>query len=151
MKLSTKARYSMRLMMAVAKLGGNDRPVPLEEASRRCNVSTGYLGQLATRLRHAGLLESRPGPGGGFRLAKPGALISLKDIVEPAIGPLAIANCIEGADLCPTSDKCTCRELWTLVNIRVLKELARITLGDLVSKDWPRRLERELTEGAGGA
>ena len=69
MKLSTRARYSLRCMIAVSKMGGGDRPVPIDRVAEGANISPRYLQQLAITLKNASLLRSVSGRGGGYCLA----------------------------------------------------------------------------------
>ena len=59
MKLGTRARYSVRMMMAIAKLSASRRPVALRDAAAQCGLSRRYLDQLVPPLRNAGLLKGR--------------------------------------------------------------------------------------------
>ena len=69
MKVSTKGRYALRLMIDLAEHGRGDF-IPLKEVSARQGVSVKYLEQIVNQLSRAGLLQSVRGAQGGYRLAK---------------------------------------------------------------------------------
>ena len=75
MKLSTRARYTLRMMIDMARHGGVDTPVSLASVAHRTDLSRGYLEQLATGLRRARLLRGVAGRKGGYRLARPASEI----------------------------------------------------------------------------
>jgi len=144
MKLSTRARYSVRMMMAIAKLSAGDTPVALGDAARHCGLSRRYLDQLVPPLRGAALVHARMGRSGGYVLGRPPEEIRLKDIIEAAIGPIAITDCVEPTVDCLHMDFCSCRSLWSLINRRICKDLEEFTLADLLDEAWPQRVAEEL-------
>ncbi|MBF0123545.1 MAG: Rrf2 family transcriptional regulator [Candidatus Omnitrophica bacterium] len=91
MKLSTKGRYSTRLMIDLA-LNGAKGPVLLKDIARRQDISEKYLGHLVPLLKSAGLINATRGANGGFTLAKPAATITLKDIVVAVEGPVSLID-----------------------------------------------------------
>ena len=74
----------------------------------------------------------------------PGGKVRLKDIIEAAIGPIAIADCVVGVADCMHEEFCSCRNLWALINRRICLYLEQYTLEDMLSSDWPSRVEKEL-------
>ncbi len=141
-RLSTRARYAMHLMIEVARR--TDAPTSLREVTDRTRISRRYLDQLATSLKNANLLRSQSGHGGGYRLTRPAARIAVRDIVEAAIGPINIVECVRRPETCLKSELCECRIVYALINHRILDLLRDISLADMADKDWLRRAEREL-------
>lgn len=146
MKLQTRARYSLRLMMAVAKLAADGEPIGLGEVSRHCGLSRRYLDQLVPALKHASLLVGRSGRKGGYTLARGADEIKVGDIVEAALGPVALVDCLERPDQCIHADFCNCRPLWMLINRRITQVLNDYTLADLLDKRWMAKVEQDLAE-----
>ncbi|MFC1705988.1 RrF2 family transcriptional regulator [Planctomycetota bacterium] len=144
MKLRTRARYSLRMMMAIAKLSSDEKPIGLGEVSRHCSLSRRYLDQLVPALKRAALVHVRAGRKGGYFLAKEAEQIKVGDIIEAAIGPVAIAECVTDPHYCIHTDFCNCRALWMLVNRRITEVLNDYTLADLLDSGWSRRVNAEL-------
>jgi Rrf2 family protein len=138
MKLSTRARYALRMMLDVARNGGEDTPVSLATVAERTDLSRGYLEQLAQALRNARLLRGISGRHGGYRLATPAADITLDRIIEASIGPICLVDCIEDPVGCPRSEFCECRVVYSLINRRIADVLREYTLADLLDPTWVR-------------
>jgi Rrf2 family protein len=134
----------MRLMLAVAKLTNGGSPVKLEVAARHCGLSSRYLGQLVPSLKNAQLLQGRTGPGGGYVLGREPQDIRLVDIVEAAIGPIAIIDCAIRPDECIHQEFCTCWGLWALINQRIRQSLEEFTIEDLLADDWRSSIREQL-------
>jgi len=90
--------------------------------------------KLVSKLSAAGLIESARGTGGGFRLARPPAAITLADIVEAVEGPIALTSCVDaGKQDCCVQDSCKVKPHWNVVNGAVKGALAGISLAQLSS------------------
>ena len=155
MKLSTRARYALRMMLDVARNGGEVEPVSLASVAGRTDLSRGYLEQLALALRNARLLKGIAGRKGGYRLAAPAGEITVAQVVEASIGPINLVDCLEDPASCPRSDFCECRVVYRLINNRVVEVMQEYTLADLLDPSWVRahlepghELPLELTEAA---
>lgn len=136
MKLGTRARYSLRLMMEVARLSDGRRPVNLQEIATWTGISRRYLEQLVIPLRNASLLRGRSGRNGGHVLARPPEEIALRDIIEAASGPVVLAECVDTPSVCRLSKDCACRKLWTLISLRIKHSLDDCSLADMVDPEW---------------
>lgn len=96
-------RFSLQLQYAICgcfdlAYSGGDEPVGVREIAERQAIPVRYLEQIFGRLRRAGLVHSKRGPGGGFTLARAPAEISLCEIVEAIEGPLSDALEMEPPD-----------------------------------------------------
>ena len=88
--------------------------------------------KLVSRLSTAGLIESSRGTGGGFRLSRPPAAISLADIIEAIEGPIAMTACVDaGSHDCVVEGSCRVRPHWNVVNGAVRGALAGVSLASL--------------------
>lgn len=141
MRLSSLADYAVVMLTAAARRCGSsvcsasviagETGVPLPTAQK-----------LVSRLAAAGLVESARGTGGGFRLARPAAAISLADIVEAVEGPIRLTTCADGdSHDCVLDHQCAVRPHWGVVNDAVRGALAGISLATLSSVQ-PRAAER---------
>lgn len=90
MKISTRGRYGVRLLVDIAR--NAPRPAPLSEISRRQNVSAPYLGQIAVILKNSGYIESVKGANGGFLLSKPASEIRISEVLRRLEGRISIID-----------------------------------------------------------
>lgn len=144
MKIRTRARYSLRMMITIAKLSDNGSKVGLGDVAEQSGISRRYLEQLVTALRNATLLRAAPGRGGGYSLARDPAEIKVREIVEAAIGPIAIADCLFDSEQCVQAEYCNCHALWMLVNHRITSVLEEHTLADIMQPNWRQRILRDV-------
>jgi Rrf2 family protein len=92
-------------------------------------------------LRNAALIRGRSGRAGGYVLAKSAHEIKIRHIIEAAIGPIAITDCVVDPEQCINSDFCNCRNLWCLINQRITGVLEEYTLADLLNEGWSIKVE----------
>ena len=133
MKLSTRGRYSTRLMLELA-LRYNTGPVLLKDASSSQDISLKYLGQLIIPLKIAGLIKSTRGAHGGYFLARPPEKIKLSDILAAVEGNLDIVGCIKSPDICHRSKNCVARKIWEEASKKFYDVFESITLKDMLEK-----------------
>lgn len=88
MRLSLQVQYAICASFDLA-YSGQGEPIQIRAIADRQAIPPRYLEQIFVRLRRAGLVDSKRGPGGGYRLARPAAEITLCEIVEAVEGPLA--------------------------------------------------------------
>jgi Rrf2 family protein len=136
MKLSTRARYALRVMLDIARHGGRETPVPLAAVATRTDLSHGYLEQLAMGLRRARLLRGVAGRKGGYVLGTAPSEIRIGDVVEASIGEVCLVDCVREPSLCERAARCETRALYCLLNQRVEDTLQSVTLADLMDADW---------------
>ena len=128
MRLSSLADYAVVLMAAAARECGTAR-LNATVLAERTRVPLPTAQKLVGRLSAAGLLTSARGTGGGFRLARPAAAISLADIVEAVEGPIALTTCVDDdRDDCALDHHCAVKPHWGLVNAAVRSALAGVSL-----------------------
>ncbi len=146
MRLSTRGRYALRMMLDIARNGGNDSPVSLSSVADRTDISHGYLEQLAPALRAARLVKSVAGRHGGYRLAEPASKITIRQIIEASIGPVCLVDCVDDPESCPKAEVCECRVVYALINQRIAQVLDDFTLEDLLDPSWIQDRGIELGE-----
>lgn len=145
MKLTTKGRFAVTAMLDIAfnemtfleskhqnQSNGKTKPVTLADISERQKISLSYLEQLFSRLRRQGLVASVRGPGGGYRLAKNMAHISIAEIISAVDEQIDATQC-GGHENCHDGEPCMTHDLWTNLNEKILEYLAGISLNDLVN------------------
>ncbi len=136
MKISTRGRYALRMMLDVARNGGQETPVSLASVSERSGISHGYLEQVAFALRSAGLVRGVAGRHGGYKLARAAGKITIREIIEATIGPICVVDCIDEPEACPRADYCECRIVYALINLRIGEVLDEFSLADLADPSW---------------
>ncbi len=133
MKLSTRVRYGMRLMLEIALHWGKG-PVKLEKAAQRQSIPLRYMRQIAYALETSGFLISVRGPGGGYVLSRPPEEISLLDIVKSMGGSLSLVPCLDHPHYCKRVAFCGVRELWKEASLALEKVFKNKTLGELTRR-----------------
>jgi Rrf2 family transcriptional regulator, iron-sulfur cluster assembly transcription factor len=132
MQLSTKGRYAVMAMVDLAKRGGN-AALPLTGIAEGQQLPISYLEQLFMRLRRAGLVTAARGPGGGYRLARPAAEISIAEIMLAADESVRMTRCSdEGTDLCLGNRRCETHELWEALGDHIGAFLSLVTLQHVI-------------------
>jgi len=104
MKISTRGRYALRLMIDLAQ-HQDSGPVSLREVARRQQLSDKYLEQIITPMLRAGLVRSIRGAGGGYLLTRKPEDYTVGDLLRPLEGDLAPVECATNADFCDHSDQ----------------------------------------------
>ncbi len=131
MRLSSMADYAVVTMSAAARHCGASR-VNAGQLAAETGLPAPTVQKLVSRLVVAGLLKSTRGVGGGLRLARPAAAISLADIIEAVEGPIAMTSCGDGGRHdCTLEAACQMRPQWPQVNRAVRGALAQVSLTQL--------------------
>src|SRR5918995_7479735 len=88
MRVSAKTDYALRAAVELAAAAGNG-PVKGERLATSQSIPLRFLENILLQLRHAGLVDSRRGAEGGYRLARPADAVTLADVIRAIDGPLA--------------------------------------------------------------
>ena len=134
MRISTKGRYALRLMLDLA-LHDTGENIALKTLAKRQNISGKYLEQIIGMLTKAGFVKSVRGSSGGYRLAKAPEEYTVGDILRLTEGSLAPVACVEeGVETCPKAENCVTLTLWTQLNDAINGVVDHVTLADLVER-----------------
>jgi Rrf2 family protein len=133
MKLSTRGRYGVRLMLELA-LHYGEGPILLKDIAGRQGISEKYLWQLINPLKTAGLVNSLRGARGGYMLGKAPEAVSLKEILQILEGSLCLVDCVDNPALCERSPSCISREIWGEASKNMQQTLEDTTLAVMVEK-----------------
>ncbi len=132
MRLSSLADYAVVMLSASARHCGVAVRLNATMLADETGIPLPTVQKLVSRLSAAGLIESARGTGGGFRLARPAAAISLADIIEAVEGPIAMTACVdEGRHDCVIEENCRVKPHWNVVNGAVRGALAGVSLASL--------------------
>ncbi|OHD70745.1 MAG: hypothetical protein A2W19_04330 [Spirochaetes bacterium RBG_16_49_21] len=133
MKLSTRSRYGVRLMLALG-VKSNQGPIFLKDIARSEEISEKYLSQIIIPLKAKGLVSTFRGAHGGYILARRASEIRLREIVEPLEGDLCLVDCVTLPEVCDRATDCVTRDIWSEMSALILKFLDNVTLEDLIKK-----------------
>lgn len=134
MKVSTKGRYALRLMLDIAVNGANDA-VTVKDVAMRQNISEKYLERIVNSLVKAGLLLGQRGFSGGYKLVKPACqytVASILSVTESSVAPVACFDMEK--DSCNNCDTCVTLQFWKGLDKVVNDYLEATTLQDLLDK-----------------
>ncbi len=134
-KISTRGRYAMRLMVELARNQNQGKPILLKDIARRQEISARYLEQLMLHLKAAGLVNSIRGAGGGFVLKKPAEKITLLEVFGASEGSLSLVKCLEDTSSCKRIAECASRELWQKMKDNLAGILGSQTLAELAERE----------------
>lgn len=134
MKISTRGRYSFRMMIDLAQ-HYNDGFIALKDISARQNISKKYLEQIVPFLNRSNLLNANKGHMGGYQLAKAPSEITVREILESAEGSLAPVSCMDNSpNLCENCDGCLTLPVYEGLYHVILDYLSNITLQDVIDR-----------------
>ncbi|MBS7213419.1 MAG: Rrf2 family transcriptional regulator [Megamonas funiformis] len=133
MKISTKGRYALRLMLDIA-LNDAKTPVRIKDIAERQQISDKYLEQIVSSLNKAGFVKSLRGPQGGYRLTKKPEEYTVGMILRLIEGSLAPVACLDDdINNCTRADRCPTLILWEKLYDAISEVVDNITLADLIS------------------
>lgn len=131
MKLSTRSRYSTRILLELAKQI-DQGPVQVRAISERQKIPPKYIEQLIRKLKQVGWVDSRRGPKGGHYLAIEAQSISLGAVVRLFEGQADLVGCIHDAGSCPSANRCSARLAWRDAAAALYEKLDNVTIADLI-------------------
>jgi len=134
MKISTKGRYALRMMLDVAMYGG-DGFVALKDSAERQEISKKYLEQIVPLLTKSGMLKTNRGYQGGYMLSKPADKYTVGEILRVTEGSLCPVSCLQYEENdCPRAKDCMTLFVWEGLNKAVADYLDGITLQDIIDR-----------------
>ncbi len=131
MKISTKGRYALRVMIDLA-MNDHGKYISLKEISTRQEISNKYLEQIISLLNKAGYLETARGNMGGYRLAKKPKEYTVGDILRATEGDLAPIYCLTEEGECNKQKKCRTYSFWKGLDNVINEYIDSKTLEDLI-------------------
>lgn len=134
MKISTKGRYALRMLIELA-MHQEESFVSLKEISEHQGISKKYLEQIVPMLNKSGILRTNRGNKGGYLLAKSPAECTVGDVLRATEGSLASVACLEHEiNDCPRSEICPTLFVWEGLNKAVTDYLDSITIQDILDR-----------------
>jgi len=129
---SKPCEYAVRALVFLARFPGR-RAVQGTEIAKGEGLPAPVLGKVLQELVRKGLLDSRRGPGGGFRLARDPQLITLRDVVAAIDGLDQFAECAVGLEHCSDESLCPLHDTWKALRTHVINYLQETTLADMAA------------------
>ena len=137
MKLSVRGEYALRALIVLG-LNYEQPVVPIQTIARLQNIPRKFLEQILNELRAGGILESRRGVAGGYRLRRPPEKINLAEVIRYIEGPLAPVSCVSERFYerctCPDENNCGIRSVMKEVRDAIVKILESVTLAQLCER-----------------
>lgn len=132
MKISTRGRYALRLMLDLAQ-SSPDEYVTIKSIAQRQQISGKYLEQIIAALSRAGYVKSIRGSQGGYKLARPAKDYTVGMILRLIEGSLAPVACLENdPNQCSRCNECVTLGVWKQIDAAISGVVDNITLEDLV-------------------
>ena len=132
MKISSRGRYALRVMVDLAEHGDSGY-IPMKEVAQRQEISLKYLEKILPLLVAGKLVEGIHGKGGGYRLARSPGEYTIGEILRLTEGDLAPVSCLEcNTGECSRSATCRTLPMWNELNRRTLEYLDSVTIADLM-------------------
>lgn len=143
MKLSLRGEYALRALLVLG-LRYDEPVVRIHVISKEQNIPKRFLEQILNDLKSAGLVQSRRGVAGGYRLARPPEEITLAEVVRHIEGALAPVSCVSERFYekcsCPDEERCAIRSVMKEIREAIVRIAERVTLAELCERS--RRLQQ---------
>ena len=133
MKISTKGRYALRMLLDLAEHQGNGY-IALKDIAARQNISKKYLEQIIPIFNNSNVLKTTRGFQGGYRLAKSPDKYSFAEILRMTEGSLAPVACAADSECCENYCDCVTSFIWTKIYDAIIDVVHNITLEDLAER-----------------
>ncbi len=131
MKITTKGRYALRIMVDLA-INSNGKYISLKDIATRQEISNKYLEQIIAMLNKAGYLKTARGNNGGYQLAKKPSEYRVGDILKVTEGDMAPTNCVTKEGECERKENCKTFAFWKGLDNTINEYINSKTLEDLI-------------------
>jgi Rrf2 family protein len=141
-RVSAKADYALRAMIELAAAGTESGPVKGDRLAQAQHIPVKFLESILGDLRQAGLVRSQRGVEGGYWLARPGAEITVADVIRAVEGPIAHVRGVRPEDVEYAGSARELRTLWIALRANMRAVLEHVTLADLARGELPADIRR---------
>lgn len=135
MKLSTKSRYGLRILVQIAAESETKTAVKGKAVAASQNISEAYLEQIMIPLKNAGFVKTVRGCNGGYALNRKAENITVLDVIELFEGKMQLVKCVGEENACERAGICTVSAVWEHLSEIIRNEASRITLAELAEKE----------------
>lgn len=133
MKISTKGRYAIRLLIDLAE-HSNGEYIALKDIAERQGISKKYLEQIVPLLTKSDILRTNRGYQGGYMLARAPESVKIGDVLRLTEGSLAPVSCAADSSVCQRGEECVTLPLWQGLYRVISDYLDSVTLSDLINR-----------------
>lgn len=134
MKISTKGRYALRVMLDLAQ-HRDEGPIPLKDIAKRQDISKTYLEQIMIQLNKSDILKTTRGNKGGYRLVRPPDQYTVGEILRATEGNIGPVDCINpSAEGCERSESCMSQVVWRELDEVIRDYMDNKTLQDILDQ-----------------
>src|SRR5881409_3204804 len=138
MKLSLRGEYTLRALLVLGQNYSSQPVLRIQTISRLQNIPKRFLEQILNELKSAGIVESRRGVAGGYRLRMAPEQVTLAEVIRYIEGPLAPVSCVSERFYerctCPDEPNCGIRSVMKDVREAIVKILESVTLAQLCER-----------------
>ena len=134
MLIPMKVDYGVRVLVFLAQQP-SESYASTTQISKARHVPEPFLLHICSDLQKSGLIQSRRGPYGGYRLALPAQEISITDVIKSLDFSLAPLDCVNDAEECKLSGSCTQRDMWRSAEHLLLRHLSAVSVDDLATEE----------------
>src|SRR6478609_8570639 len=138
MKLSLRGEYALRALIVLGLNYGQPSVLRIQTISDQQNIPKRFLEQILNDLKSAGVVQSKRGVSGGYRLARPPEEITLAVVIRHIEGALAPVSCVSERFYekcsCPDESRCAIRSVMKEVREAVVKIVERVTVAELCDR-----------------
>ncbi len=136
-RITAKADYAVRAAVELAAAESTGKPVKGEQLARSQGIPQNFLENILTELRRAGIIRTRRGAEGGYRLARPAAEITVADVLRAVEGPLAAVQGVRPDELTYEGAAVQLPEVWVALRASLREVLEHVTLADIAKGKLP--------------
>ena len=134
MRITTKGRYALRAVLALAIESKDGKPVSIKTIAEREDISAEFLEQIFFKLRRAGVIRSVRGPGGGFFFSRSLESVTLLDVIEASGEGIGLSPCACGSkSACDRSSTCVAGRVWREFDDRLRDFAEARNLADMIA------------------
>jgi Rrf2 family protein len=147
MKLSLRGEYALRALLVLG-LNYGQEVVRIQTISEQQNIPKRFLEQILNDLKSAGIVQSRRGVAGGYRLAKPPEAVTLAAVVRHIEGALAPVSCVSERFYekcsCPDESRCAIRSVMKEIREAVVRIAEKVTVAEMCER-WHKLQQQPLS------
>lgn len=136
MKISTKSRYAIRLLVELVKAEDLEQPMPLKQIAKNQGISANYVESISSKLTRAGYIKSFKGVNGGYLLEKDPKEIFVGEIMRLMESTYFESHCIKNADMnCPNYERCAICRTWDTLGNTITGLVDSVSIYQLAMED----------------
>jgi len=131
MKISTRTRYGLRLLVYLAG-GKPDTLMQVKEIAKHEHIPVKYLEQIIRPLKKNGMVKVVRGAKGGYFIGRPPEIISVKEVFDVLENSTDLINCLKNNNICEQKDSCSTFDFWDNFNKVINDYLEGVTIADIL-------------------